>query len=277
LRTFVVRKRSRRKRIAGSGWTEALLLHLQTAGDGDETAVTAAATATATTAAPVSPASTASKQPPKKPRAKRSKKDKANNQQPTAVGRGRLPSVDTDKKYLEAVQIYGKDFIGIASHVSKTPEAARKYWERHCDRLGLEKLDDGAGVPAAAVTPAAAPAADAPPPDAPPPATASGDVQAPQAPDAKDTTATAPAATGTSGEHNKKKRQRDRPVWSDDDKQALFDAFAEHGRQWQKLHEAVPSKTLTQVKNFYQNYKHKFAGQAALGGTQPKKQKSDSP
>jgi hypothetical protein len=30
-----------------------------------------------------------------------------------------------------------------------------------------------------------------------------------------------------------------------------------HGRNWAKLSEAVPSKTLTQIKNYYQNYKVK--------------------
>ena len=29
------------------------------------------------------------------------------------------------------------------------------------------------------------------------------------------------------------------------------------GRNWKRLQEAVPSKTLTQIKNFYQNYKGK--------------------
>ena len=30
-----------------------------------------------------------------------------------------------------------------------------------------------------------------------------------------------------------------------------------HGRNWARLSEAVPSKTLTQIKNYYQNYKVK--------------------
>ncbi len=30
-----------------------------------------------------------------------------------------------------------------------------------------------------------------------------------------------------------------------------------HGRSWARLAEAVPTKTLTQIKNYYQNYKVK--------------------
>jgi hypothetical protein len=30
-----------------------------------------------------------------------------------------------------------------------------------------------------------------------------------------------------------------------------------HGRDWARLQESVPGKTLTQIKNFYQNYKVK--------------------
>ena len=79
-----------------------------------------------------------------------------------------------------------------------------------------------------------------------------------------------PLALGSSG----KKRERERPVWADADKKALYDAYAVHGRDWQKLHEAVgPSKTLTQVKNFYQNYRHNFLTPmvASETGKKPKK------
>jgi hypothetical protein len=205
-----------------------------------------------------------------------SKKGKNGTQQPTAVGRGRLPSVDTDKKYLEAVKVHGKDFVGIGSHINKTPEAAKKYWDRHRDRLGLEKdvaADAGDGAN--------------------PSLEVAMEVDAKFARDANPEAATCVDSGTVLGARpnsspqlelddsnvsnaslNGKKRERDRPVWSDADKKAMYDAYAVHGRDWQKLHEAVgPTKTLTQVKNYYQNYRSKFVTPmgAPEMGKKPKK------
>ena len=231
---------------------------------------------------------------------------KRNPDQPTAVGRGRLPSADTDKKFLDAVKIHGKDFVGIGSYINKTSEAAKKYWERHCDRLGLEKMvggggagvaHDGGAVVAAATTAATAATA----------ATASGGTSTgaatavpvahhpiPTLPAAADVPAAATTNTfqnnndgQTTSQATAKKRPREGKIWSEADKQALFAAFSLHGRDWKKLHETVPSKTLTQVKNFYQNYKEKFVvgagGSGGVGvdvggnGTAAEKQQDDSP
>ena len=226
----------------------------------------------------------------------RTKKAKNGAQQPTAVGRGRLPSVDTDKKYMDAVQMHGKDFIGIGSYINKTPEAAKKYWERHCDRLGLDKEVVGAGVEQAAGGTEAEMGGSIVGGDIVGGDIVGGDivgggtgaerlgVDATVNQDASPGTNPAvhadaspvvdtsehPLALGSSG----KKRERERPVWADADKKALYDAYAVHGRDWQKLHEAVgPSKTLTQVKNFYQNYRHNFLTPmvASETGKKPKK------
>ena len=51
---------------------------------------------------------------------RKKKAHKSGGEDTKSVGRGRLPSVDTDKKYIEAVQIYGKDFPRIASYMNKT-------------------------------------------------------------------------------------------------------------------------------------------------------------
>ena len=42
-----------------------------------------------------------------------------------------------------------------------------------------------------------------------------------------------------------------------------------HGRSWARLAEAVPTKTLTQIKNYYQNYKVKVRLRRAPPGVQP--------
>lgn len=52
-------------------------------------------------------------------------------------------------------------------------------------------------------------------------------------------------------------------LWTEKEKAAFIDAYKQHGRNWSKLSEAVASKTLTQIKNYYQNYKVKV-GQKKL-------------
>ena len=249
-----------------------------------------------------SPRNLKSPKDPKKAPTKRAPARKKNPDQPTAVGRGRLPSAETDKKFLDAVQIHGKDFVGIGSYINKTPEAAKKYWERHCDRLGLDKrVGMGAGSGSGGGGPEAGGPITAAPIEAGGPITASP-IEAPSvaATAAVAETAAVAAATAappgtkvvphpttttsiTPAPATTKKRPREGKIWSEADKQALFNAYAAYGRDWAKMHEAVPSKTLTQVKNFYQNYKEKFvlsqSGAVAGGvggaggiGSPPKKQ-----
>ena len=146
---------------------------------------------------------------------------------PRITTTGRLPSADTDKKFLDAVKIHGKDFVGIGSYINKTPEAAQKYWERHCDRLGLEKRVSGAGV----------------------------ENDAEQAIMANHATLTATNATAAPmlsapiASVPAKKRPREGKIWSEADKKALLEAFTQHGRNWKKLHEAVRVLTFAEVIN----------------------------
>ena len=41
----------------------------------------------------------------------------------------------------------------------------------------------------------------------------------------------------------------------------------QYGRDWKRLQEAVPGKTMTQIKNYYQNYKVKVGDPAASSMT----------
>lgn len=247
-----------------------------------------------------------------------------------SVGRGRLPNANTDKKYIEAVQIYGKDFASIASYMNRTVDAAKKYWERHSQRLNLDRLLDDPAKPLAQEKSEVSHAEDktleynlwnpvlsilnlvedtgedlSDTVDTMRPHLAAiplsewmkldsmllpggevgslltnhaqsrkllssiSDIQhgrgAPEdvielvrgvesyfemyqhaAPDKP--------ANGPAG----KKKGRGRPVWTDEDKESLTKAYKAYGRDWEKLQEAVPSKTLTQIKNFYQNYRAKY-------------------
>ena len=60
------------------------------------------------------------------------------------------------------------------------------------------------------------------------------------------------AQRGTSG-----RRGRTWSYWSAEEKHALITAYSEHGRDWAQMQAAVPTKTMTQIRNFYQNYKAK--------------------
>jgi hypothetical protein len=273
---MMTKKRSRRRRIAGSGWSYAILNALL-AGDegmgppgvlaqegvsietnkaklgskkakaGKSTSSKTGKSVKPTKMTKTSKISKDGKQP-KRAAPKEAKREKPNGQ-PSAVGRGRLPSVDTDKKYVEAVQLYGKDFVGIGSHINRSAEAARKYWERHSDRLGLKDMDDGLATGEELDSGGATYVYDRN-------LGSAGEIEA-ENPLGSPGEATTQTTLDTESK-GKRKRQREGPVWTDGDKDALFRAFSIHGRKWDKLHEAVPSKTLTQVKNFYQNYRHKF-------------------
>ena len=227
---------------------------------------------------------------------RKKKSHKSSGEDAKSVGRGRLPSVDTDKKYIEAVQIYGKDFPRIASYMNKTVEAARKYWERHSKRLGLlsllqsddespedvldysvwsavmESIQESNGVLDESLlrsVPSKQWEYALSALDHVPHALDTHHISAVLIPELcegsfkrqDDIFAFVKAIHeyfSTGNLSGKKKRQRDRPVWSDDDKKSLVDAFEKHGKNWGKLQESVPSKTLTQIKNFYQNYKFKY-------------------
>ena len=227
---------------------------------------------------------------------RKKKSHKSSGEDAKSVGRGRLPSVDTDKKYIEAVQIYGKDFPRIASYMNKTVEAARKYWERHSKRLGLlsllqsddespedvldysvwsavmESIQESNGVLDESLlrsVPSKQWEYALSALDHVPHALDTHHISAVLIPELcegsfkrqDDIFAFVKAIHeyfSTGNLSGKKKRQRDRPVWSDDDKKSLVDAFEKHGKNWEKLQESVPSKTLTQIKNFYQNYKFKY-------------------
>lgn len=232
-----------------------------------------------------------------------------------SVGRGRLPNADTDKKYVEAVQIYGKDFVSIASYTNRTVHAAKKYWDRHSKRLELEKLVED-------------------PVDKPQPSNSAAQhheldserwiplIQSLPSLDlaqinkdmveysgiidymrAKVTNASMKEiyylrefasvniddqmedgaivdavrkakeifeknqnpAYNTSQKNDDGSKQKHQggkkgkaQVWSEADKTALVEAFNKHGRNWDLLRKAVPEKSLSQIKNFYQNYKSRY-------------------
>lgn len=77
----------------------------------------------------------------------------------------------------------------------------------------------------------------------------------------------AAAAAANSGRGKRPGRRGRISYWSTDEKEALIAAYSVHGRDWDAMQAAVPTKTMTQVRNFYQNYKAKVFDPIALPAT----------
>merc|ERR1712238_371483 len=52
--------------------------------------------------------------------------------------------------------------------------------------------------------------------------------------------------------------------WNQKEKQIFTETVEKHGRHWEKLAEAVGSKTVTQIKNYYYDHKKQFVKQQAM-------------
>ena len=254
------------------------------------------------------------------------------------VGRGRLPNIKTDRKYIEAVQIYGKDFHAIASYMNRTVEAAKKYWERHSERLELHRLVDDIKGPrdgeessdidedesnllvysewAPALSILRMMDSNAAVQNSPNILNALRDLlkRIPEEESKKASSLMLPG--GELGSLLASQSQSRRlqvllpgllqsdasqvddvidllraidayfqiyhaeevtekviisnpakipkagrgrgPVWSEKEKRAILQVFNQHGKDWDKMQDAAPNKTITQIKNFYQNYKNTY-------------------
>ena len=53
-------------------------------------------------------------------------------------------------------------------------------------------------------------------------------------------------------------QKRQISYWTQEEKDTFMTTFKQHGRDWQKLVERIPGKTVNQIKTFYQNYKQKL-------------------
>jgi hypothetical protein len=52
--------------------------------------------------------------------------------------------------------------------------------------------------------------------------------------------------------------------WKDEEKEEFMRLLTEHGKNWELLKKLIPNKNEKQIKNFYQNYKHKLKLQSLL-------------
>lgn len=147
----------------------------------------------------------------------------------------RRPSAARDAKFVEGIQLYGTKWSFVAAHMgNRTGGSARLYWARHARRLGL--LDD----------------------DQTPRLKEDGQVVG----DDEEEDVTKAGVVNESalkGEGLGGSSRRGKPsYWSAEEKAAIVEAYSLHGRNWERLQAAVPTKTLTQIRNYYQNYRSKI-------------------
>ncbi|CAK9275150.1 unnamed protein product [Sphagnum jensenii] len=72
--------------------------------------------------------------------------------------------------------------------------------------------------------------------------------------------------SGTGGEV---KPRREPTSWTQDEKETFAEILRNHGKDWRLLHESLPSKSLTQIKTYFQNSKAKlgFPTTEGMGNT----------
>ncbi len=58
--------------------------------------------------------------------------------------------------------------------------------------------------------------------------------------------------------NDEKAEKRAVAQWTGEERSLFIKYFAVYGRQWEQVADHIPSKTVPQVKNFFQNYKHKL-------------------
>jgi len=88
-------------------------------------------------------------------------------------------------------------------------------------------------------------------------------------------------AGGSGGRGRGRKRRPGRPPssWTGEEKDAFLAAFKAHGADWNDLQSALPTKTITQIKGYYRNYRSKLGldALAPLGSPFPAKGRGRRP
>lgn len=159
----------------------------------------------------------------------------------------RLRWTDPEKShYLELFAIYGRNFAEIAKNIKVKNEAqCKNFYNNYKKRLNLDNL----------LTPEQKNSNQRKKPGKKPLQGTSVPIATVQTfPSEEDHEVNDPSYQGT--EKGKKKRQIS--YWSQEEKDNFMQLYNEHGRDWKKIAELIPTKTQSQVKNFFQNYKVKL-------------------
>ena len=70
------------------------------------------------------------------------------------------------------------------------------------------------------------------------------------------------STASSNGEKSKKTKEKSSSArsnkWTPEEKDAYVKHLKIFGKDWTSLHKKIPTKTIAQIKNFYQNYKNKL-------------------
>eukprot|EP00899_Mesostigma_viride_P001404 jgi/Mesvir1/11264/Mv01065-RA.3 len=126
---------------------------------------------------------------------------------------------DEHRRFVAALVEVGRNFRALSNAVgTRTAFECKAYFGRGRKRLGFDKLVEQHAAAVAAAV-----------------ATGSG----------------APGATGG-------REKRVVTHWTAAEKEMFMAQYRRHGRDWKVLQEAIPGKSLNQIKNYFQNYKAKL-------------------
>eukprot|EP00958_Prasinococcus_capsulatus_P001124 scaffold104_cov375-Prasinococcus_capsulatus_cf.AAC.3 len=184
--------------------------------------------------------------------------------------------------FLRAVTELGDDFKAVAARVgTKTAAKCKSYFNKNKKQLGLESIvneaklkgprGDESKIGNGKVTVKHEQAENKPLTSASqasehgaPPGTVMGSTDAAVAMEVDEM----PGATSDKGDivgghamgekEGAHKERRPQSYWTQDEKDTLIETMKEHGRDWTLLQKRIPTKSLSQIKNFYQNYKSKY-------------------
>jgi hypothetical protein len=143
----------------------------------------------------------------------------------------RRPSAVRDAKFVEGIRLYGTKWSLVAAHMgNRTGGSARLYWARHAKRLGLSEEVNTVQ-------------------------TNTGGVKDDE--EMEEGTKEGFVNDLALKEEGAGSRRGKPSYWSAEEKSAIVEAYSTYGRNWERLQAAVPTKTLTQIRNYYQNYRSK--------------------
>lgn len=85
-------------------------------------------------------------------------------------------------------------------------------------------------------------------------------------------------SSASNGSDRSAKSTNDKPSarsnkWTPEEKEMYLKQLKVSGKDWTSIHKKVPTKTIAQIKNFYQNYKNKLQLDKIVSGVMKKKEK----
>ena len=186
--------------------------------------------------------------------------------------------------FIEALQLYLKDWKLISSHVStKNIDQCKNFYHNYKKRLNLEQIIEKAQAKKARKTaePAKSPRTPSITVQIPGNVAASPKTPninnnklppSPKIPNVGNVLPVTPPPSTTGTPATGEKEKRTIAVWSQEEKQNFIKYFRLYGKNWRKLGSLIVTKTQHQIKNYFQNYKNKLKLEDLLKNSEGEKQ-----